>query len=789
MNGYQQSQSLQPPMRNYPNSSNLVPRNSISSILNASSTQESINRNAKNTQFEMVSSQQQKNFTESPLPTNSQYKTQSLDKPVVSLAAILTTFQQQQQQQNQQQQQPQQSYYLYSPKKQTQLQKARANSIALLINHDSLQQHILKTKPSPSTSPMMSSSSASLSNNNKVGNNSHSQSPLIQRNQENVSTGMLLEKKDTLSKPRVDLNSLVIDLDSLVNDGLLKFNATTVGNSASSVSNNVSNPVSRDSSPRYQNAGNQAQQSNLTATRYNFKISSSALQSCPIKMSEIDIDEPQRKYIDYFYNDFCKVILPFEPATGVNPIRDMLLREATLHDYLLLAILASGAKSCYEHTGSSQDSDACDQFLTSCYQSSVRAFGDSKFVDANVESVLFTVLLLTTYNATSRNQSWRTHLNGAKDLLKKYAFSESKKTITAGLTVSLYWFIVFEMLVGLLNPYGGTLSTDDELDMFFLCDGENLSIMKDLSLVSMDEDYNLMYCFHNDFVTTLKNIIKLLNRVKIVTKDFYSIDSTTDSSWFEKVNISVDEIFDLLAQLSKERKYEVISADGKVPMFHKMHFHNYDYGAEIAGISEKNRLAISENMKGIVFFMNPKKISRLTNLEIYSWYDISHQSFVIGCMLVLLTTFLRTRKETSVVQELVHKLIHEMYFFFDFLVENDTGYVIDLQVVRNSGIKYYFMLIQWPMLVAGFNCIDEPSRLKIESFFKLLSKVGVGSAGHSLNKLNFCWRNNQTANLTLKDDKSSSISDGSHQNASENSRNNEGNKIFFSESEEDIVPY
>ena len=54
-------------------------------------------------------------------------------------------------------------------------------------------------------------------------------------------------------------------------------------------------------------------------------------------------------------------------------------------------------------------------------------------------------------------------------------------------------------------------------------------------------------------------------------------------------------------------------------------------------------------------------------------------------------------------------------------------------------IKCALMMIQWPMLVAGMNCIEEDGKFILMKFFRFSSQVGSGGASYALKRISNIW--------------------------------------------------
>ena len=79
---------------------------------------------------------------------------------------------------------------------------------------------------------------------------------------------------------------------------------------------------------------------------------------------------------------------------------------------MLAAILAEGANTCYLKYKRPEDERAYGAYLSKCLKLLEPARETD--INANIEAVLLTLLLLTAATATSQTQKWRPHLMGLK---------------------------------------------------------------------------------------------------------------------------------------------------------------------------------------------------------------------------------------------------------------------------------------------------------------------------------------------------------------------------------------
>ncbi|GMF57158.1 unnamed protein product [[Candida] boidinii] len=178
----------------------------------------------------------------------------------------------------------------------------------------------------------------------------------------------------------------------------------------------------------------------------------------PFPLNSIQIGEEHKKYLKYFYDDYSKVILPFQPSAESNPAREIILSYAQNNEYLLSVVLACGALQSFRSTNDPKDESSYGAYLSTCLKLFSKKLSNEKNLEDNIEPMLLTVLLLTSYTASSMVQEWRPHLRGAKDLLTNYVPKYSNPSNLKGnifvLAFCRCWYISIEILAGLASPGG-----------------------------------------------------------------------------------------------------------------------------------------------------------------------------------------------------------------------------------------------------------------------------------------------------------------------------------------------
>lgn len=405
-----------------------------------------------------------------------------------------------------------------------------------------------------------------------------------------------------------------------------------------------------------------------------------------IPISYISLTGQNHFYMKEFYNDFSNIILPFQAnadGTSINPVRDVLMICARDSYYLLYALLACGARTSHRKTSLPEDQSNYKLYLRHCLESLTTAMDQD--MTAKLDSILLTILVLTCDNASNKSQAWRAHLRGAKDLLLNQS-ADSHKCRSLTFLLCRSWYSSIEILAGLVSPNGGTLKSSGELDLLILPNvAEDIDALRKLKLIS-PEGFSLFHGYSTELVVILKDLIGLLHRDGKCRKRYRTI-------------------IDLISRVEKQLEFHVIDKTGIIPETHQHHPDNV--------ISDQ--LDLPKNI-GVVS-IEGRKIA-------FSWLDISHRSYALAALITIFTKLLNMNEETEIVQEMVRDLL-------------DTALFLD--GTKDSPKSYCPFLLQWPMLVAGFNSIREEDKVKVETFFRLLAELGSGSAGFVLAKMRKIW--------------------------------------------------
>lgn len=410
----------------------------------------------------------------------------------------------------------------------------------------------------------------------------------------------------------------------------------------------------------------------------------------------------EKLYLAEFYNDFANFVLPFHAYCGqiqayYNPVRDILLQRASQTPFLLAAILAQGAKTCLRKNFLPEDEEAYCIYLSKCLKllepaiSTILKTNDKTMLSSNIETVLLTVLLLTSSNAANKTQDWRPHLRGAKDLLLKLSSNKMKYVELRNSKVLIFckfWFISIEILAGLSSKYGGSLKNEEELDLLFAPGSEHeIKALKELGIMR-DDGFNLLCGYHFSCVYPLRDLIKLLNRARKRGHLYEKGDSM--------------ECVRLLHEFYKQSKIQFVDQRGILSVSHG-----------ISQVSPEGNLIDTVKLGKEELFL--------------SWMDISHQCYVLASLISIFTKGLQLPYDAPHVQDITSTLLSMIAF---------------LENIQDGSqlIKFAIMMIQWPMFVAGLNCTTEEQRFLIMKYFRMSAQMGSGSAGFALKIISRCWK-------------------------------------------------
>lgn len=385
----------------------------------------------------------------------------------------------------------------------------------------------------------------------------------------------------------------------------------------------------------------------------------------------------EQLYWEEFYNNFAQIIEPFQAyhsrtKTTSNPARDIILHTAATEPFLLAAILAEGANTCYLKYKRPEDERAYGAYLSKC----LKLLEPARETDlnANIEAVLLTLLLLTAATATSQKMQWRPHLIGAKTLLiKTFNQNVSKKFVFCK-----YWFLSIEILAGLSTNLGGTLQTDSEIDTLMTPGNEyEVGVLREVGIIT-DQGFNILMGFDNSCIVCFGDLLKILNKKRF------------------NVDIGTMEYVKLVSEFYTQCNIVYIDSRGVIP---ESEFTRYVPGLPI------EELRVDDASFWI------------------SWQDISHQSFVISSIIMILTRFFIID---------VSSLVDQMILF--------VHYLNQFSDVQQHASPYLLLMIQWPLLVTGLSTTKVDQRNLLLKYFSMVGQIGAASAHVSTQILLKHWK-------------------------------------------------
>ena len=452
-------------------------------------------------------------------------------------------------------------------------------------------------------------------------------------------------------------------------------------------------------------------------------VQSSIIDGVPSEyMSPLALDV-ERKYMRFFYQEFAMQICPFgvfDPVNGGygNPLRDCLLRYGFREAYLLLAILALGAKCEFEELEKAQGAndlieaarDASWKYLSQC----LKLLGPALVLNQehsvrhdmleNLELILLTVLLLALANALLHRQNWRPHLKGAKDIIIKATNLKIRQLKT--LILCKMWFVDFEILAGTLLALGGTLSTDFELDSVLLFSNSyEIKILRELGIIQ-ENGFNVISGYHFEAIEWFKEFLKMLNRRKHEGAEYIANDLLA--------------YINFIAAFNKFYHTAYVSHEGLLPALFVLTY--------IGPPPNLVDLVRGHNVEG----------DDVTVVVL--WMDISQQAYSLAAIIAVHTWILSLPYDMPYIQLLVAKLVSLIGWLSRFNDDCPSQYH-----------RYLLLMIQWPMIVAGLCSDDEDHQMLLLKYFTYAQTLGSFLAEKIRKRLLEIW-DRRRQGLTISGD-------------------------------------
>lgn len=496
-------------------------------------------------------------------------------------------------------------------------------------------------------------------------------------------------------------------------------------------------------------------------------------------IAENSLVEPHLTFLRTVTNtDLLYHLYPFALLVELNEAVKLLLTYSAKCPYLLTSLLAILATFQFNQTGKLSHDRARQKYITVCFKALSDAFTEhsgfknSAIFASNIEKLLLTVLVLTSYfTATTTLQndnilnSWKAHLRGARDLLMNYSkisnssYQNSALVMSGGLAFAKCWFFAIESSAGIHSPLGGTLLTSGK-------PGAALSeedIFQNRPQPSMDNE-NAIFAetgifdraVHPEYYDALCRVNMVVLSPKLT--DFHLYWGYT--SKFVNVVLLLCAAIDTM----RANNLEVC------PQRWVAHIValNIDAGSDIIvpQVSVKT-FEVPATSVGHPDYSGPGKVSfpaanwvtdtdELGGKHYYLWFDASQQLRVdyLFLWMLALRAFMNARRTHPHVQELIQKMLCGSFFIKSkslsryepekdkVIVESDHYYLsLNTFDIRCIMIQSIFRLLSGLV-------VDDEDFEKIELYFMGLVKLGNGS---SLNSLDILARFKENRRTRRKD--------------------------------------
>lgn len=399
---------------------------------------------------------------------------------------------------------------------------------------------------------------------------------------------------------------------------------------------------------------------------------------------QLSISSSHISYLKTFVTKVHINLMPFSTLYLHNAFINNILIQAKKSQYLLSAILLISARyeyyQLFNNKGQKNDNlkihgKLRSYYLSSCLNSLDSILEKKDVIVNNIESLLFTTLILACDFSSSTGSNWRAHLRGAKDLLLKYSSYTSMNNVS--LLISKTIFSSMEMLAALTVSIGGTIHSSKELNQLLnLHDADYGKYLNyyglSLDAKYCDDDigteeivphsYNIYFGHSNEVTLALKEIIlclEAIRRAKAETKHL-TLDDFLEDSKFQSMIQFIDKRPQLCAQqtlkvfalLHKASNVYVITKKSPFLIPTDSPYHPLNAKSLLLGDPIVDKIPVS------CYFLNE------WNGNWYSWYDLCNQSYVDAAMLrfLLLDKIFAMKSSSSTAQLLIKKIISSLFF-------------------------------------------------------------------------------------------------------------------------------
>lgn len=469
---------------------------------------------------------------------------------------------------------------------------------------------------------------------------------------------------------------------------------------------------------------------------------------------EHQLEEPHVNYLcTLTTTDLAYHLFPFAALVQLNAVVHLLLKHLVKCTYLITLLLAILATFQFNQTGDKLHEQARHRYTVVCFKALSDAFAENMgfqntaIFTLNIEKLLLTVLVLSLYFTatapTSSNiaDSWKAHLNGARDLLVNFSRLAQPTYMSGGLALAWLWFFAIEASAVIHTNVGGALLGLDPMDpplptspswlvpplrplqltMYFEtgCTDAHVNPEYHNALARNQlicptitgADFHLFWGFT---LLTLKPILAYLACMDAIRSGTYA---RAPFRWTMNLLGLLDGCFqDIVVPGVSLRTYEIPDDSVAHP----------EHGLD--------RLALPGSY--YVADYDEQGVKRY-----YSWFDLSHQIHVDYIILRILVSqrFLGLRRSHPDVQYFVDKILNSFFIFKKKPVsEPNRGLVIvetdDYYLSRASFDNRCIMVQLIFRLLIGIVLLDAEFQ-KLELFFMGLVKLGNGSSLSALDNL------------------------------------------------------
>lgn len=216
-------------------------------------------------------------------------------------------------------------------------------------------------------------------------------------------------------------------------------------------------------------------------------------------------------FLEVYYN-FSSLVLPWGRWDGLgytNPLRDLLVLYLAREPIVRAAMIGVGANAYWKRLQDPAARQASHAYLHACVEL-IETLLRTRLAD--VETLLLTSLFLTVSSASTPHQDWRSHMEGARDILIKTARARKTHVHAQGLKtfiVCKFWYITIEVLAGISLKRGGTLAPD-EIDLVLTYSDDEIKVLTEFGLIHPEgwqilSGYNLsLFYLYRDLIKHLR---------------------------------------------------------------------------------------------------------------------------------------------------------------------------------------------------------------------------------------------------------------------------------------------